>query len=37
MKCHVGSLEDEKIGHFITMVHVNGGLYELDGQKYGPV
>ena len=32
-----GSLEDEVIGHFITMVHVDGGLYKLDGQKYGPV
>ena len=31
------SLEDEIIGHFITMVHIDGGLYKLDGQKYGPV
>ena len=31
------SLDDEIIGHFITMVHVDRGLYELDGQKYGPV
>ena len=28
------SLKDEVIGHFITMVHIEGGLYELDGQKY---
>ena len=32
-----GSTEEEIIGHFITMVHINRGLYELDGQKYGPV
>ena len=32
-----GSLEDEAIGHFITMVYINGGLYKLDGQKDGPV
>ena len=25
------------IGHFTTMVHINGGLYVLDGQKHGPV
>ena len=31
------SLTDEIIGHFIAMVHINRGLYELDGQKYGPV
>ena len=31
------SIDDEIIRHFITMVHINGGLYELDGQKYGPV
>ena len=30
MSCR--GLEDEVIGHFITMVHVNRGLYELDGQ-----
>ena len=30
---------DEPIigGHFITMVHIDRGLYELDGQKYGAV
>ena len=28
---------DEIIGHFITMVHINRGLYELDGRKDGPV
>ena len=32
-----GNLEDEVINHFITMVHINRGLYELDGQKDGPV
>ena len=26
------TLGDKIIGHFITMVHINGGLYELDGQ-----
>ena len=31
------SLDDEIIGHFITMAHIDGGLYELDGQKYRPV
>ena len=31
------SLDDKIIGHFITMVHIDRGLYELDGQKYGPV
>lgn len=31
------SKTDEIIGHFITMVHVNGGLYELDGRRDGPV
>ena len=31
------NLEDKVINHFITMVHINGGLYELDGQKDGPV
>ena len=31
------TLGDEIIGHFITMVHINGGLYVLDGQKSGPV
>ena len=28
-----GNLENEVINHFITMVHVDRGLYELDGQK----
>jgi ubiquitin carboxyl-terminal hydrolase L3 len=32
-----GSLEDEVISHFVALVHVNGGLYELDGRKDGPV
>ena len=32
-----GGLEDKVIGHFITMVHVDGGLNELDGQKDGSV
>ena len=31
------TLGEEIIGHFITMVHINGGLYMLDGQKSGPV
>ena len=30
------SLEDKVIGHFITMVHINRDLQELDGQKDGP-
>jgi ubiquitin carboxyl-terminal hydrolase L3 len=32
-----GSLEDNVITHFVALVHVNGGLYELDGRKDGPV
>ena len=32
-----GRQEDKVIGHFITMVHIDGGLYKLDGQKCGPV
>lgn len=32
-----GSLEDKVITHFVALVHVNGGLYELDGRKDGPV
>lgn len=32
-----GSLDDEVITHFVALVHVNGGLYELDGRKDGPV
>ena len=31
------NLEDEVINHFINMVHVYRGLYELDGQKEGLV
>ena len=32
-----GNLEDKVIIHFIIMVHIDGGLYKLDGQKDGPV
>ena len=32
-----GNLDDKLITHFIALVHVNGGLYELDGRKEGPV
>ena len=31
------TLGEEIIDHFITMVHINGGLYMLDGQKSRPV
>ena len=31
------TLGDEISGHFTTMVHINGGLYMLDGHKHGPV
>lgn len=27
----------ETISHYVALVHVNGGLYELDGHKKGPV
>jgi ubiquitin carboxyl-terminal hydrolase L3 len=32
-----GSLDDKLNVHFVALVHVNGGLYELDGRKDGPV
>ena len=31
------SVDDKIIRHFITMVHINRGIYELDGQAYGLV
>jgi ubiquitin carboxyl-terminal hydrolase L3 len=32
-----GSLQDKLMTHFVALVHVNGGLYELDGRKDGPI
>jgi ubiquitin carboxyl-terminal hydrolase L3 len=32
-----GSLEDQLNTHFVALVHVNEGLYELDGRKEGAV
>lgn len=32
-----GSLDDQLNTHFVALVHVNGGLYELDGRKEGAV
>jgi ubiquitin carboxyl-terminal hydrolase L3 len=32
-----GSLDDDLITHFVAIVNVNGGLYELDGRKDGPI
>ena len=32
-----GSLDDKLMTHFVALVHVNGGLYELDGRKEGPI
>lgn len=31
------SLEDSVKGHFVAFVHNNGGLYEMDGRRNGPV
>ena len=32
----LGNFDDEVITHFVALVHVNGGLYELNGRKEGP-
>jgi ubiquitin carboxyl-terminal hydrolase L3 len=32
-----GSLVDKIITHFVPFARINGGLYELDGRKKGPV
>jgi len=32
-----GSLDDSVMTHFIALVNVDGGLYELDGRKVEPV
>lgn len=32
-----GSKDDRLDNHFISLVHVNGGLFELDGRKNGPI
>jgi len=32
-----GSLKDEIDTHFVSIVNVNGGIYELDGRKEGPI
>lgn len=31
------SLEDSVTGHFVAFVHNNGGLYEMDGRRSGPI
>ena len=30
-------IRDRVITHYVAFVHVNGGLYELDGLKEGPI
>ena len=32
-----GSLRDQVLTHFVALVNVSGGLWELDGRKQGPV
>merc|ERR1712150_107195 len=32
-----GSLDDAIITHFVALVNVGGGLYEMDGRKDGPI
>jgi len=32
-----GSLDDALITHFVAFVNVDGGLYEMDGRKDGPI
>jgi ubiquitin carboxyl-terminal hydrolase L3 len=33
----VGNVAEKVITHYVAFVHVNGGLYELDGHKEGPI
>ena len=33
----VGNVAEKVITHYVAFVHVNGGLYELDSLKEGPV
>lgn len=32
-----GSIEDKVLTHFVSIVNVNGGLFELDGRKESPI